>query len=249
MKRILVLLAVLLAGTALPAVPRAQDAPAFSPQQREQVKDVIREFLLEHPEVVLDAINMLQKREQQATQDQQRFTIASSRAQLYAATEDASLGNPKARTVIVEFFDYRCPYCKSIAANLRKLVEEDKDLRIVLKEFPILGPDSIYAAKASLAASDQPRFADFHVALISAPGPLNEAAVGKIAAAFGIDFAKLKTRMEAPEIEAVISRNIALARSLGISGTPAFVIGTTVYSGAMENDLLKRLVRQARAAG
>ena len=88
--------------------------------------------------------------------------------------------------MIVEFFDYRCPYCKSIVANLKKLVDEDKDLRIVLKELPILGPDSTYAAKVSLAARDQPRFVDFHTALISAPGPLNEANVSKIAAAFGI---------------------------------------------------------------
>lgn len=256
MYRPIALLAVFIAGLALPAAALAQQAPAARPQppaftaeQREEMQQIIREYLLEHPEAVLEALTTLQKREQQAQQDKQKFTVASSKSQLFASPEDGTIGNPKARTVIVEFFDYRCPYCKGIAANLRKLVDEDKDLRIVLKELPILGPDSIYAARASLAARDHPKFADFHTAMISAPGPLNEANVGKIAASFGIDFAKLKKQMESPEIQAVIDRNLALARSLGITGTPAFVIGSSVYPGAMENDILKRLIRTARAQG
>ena len=256
MMRLIALLAVFVAGWTLPVAVSAQQAPGFTPQpsaftaqQREEMQQIIREYLLDHPEAVLDALTTMQKREQQVQQDQQKLTVANSKGQLFAAPEDGSLGNPKAKTVIVEFVDYRCPYCKGISANLRKLVEEDKELRIVLKELPILGPDSIYAAKASLAARDHAKFAEFHSAMIAAHGPLNETTVGKIAASFGIDFAKLKKQMDAPETQAVIDRNLALARSLGISGTPAFVIGSSVYPGAMENDILKRLIRTARAQG
>jgi protein-disulfide isomerase len=249
MTRVIALLAVVLAGVTLFIALPAPDAPDLAPRQREQMQEIVREYLREHPEAVVDALLTMQQREQQAQEDRRKLTLATSQVELYAAPEDASLGNPKARTLIVEFYDYRCTYCRGIAANVRKLVEEDKDLRIVLKELPILGPESIYAARASLAASGHARFAEFHSALMAALGPLNDASVSRIAGAVGIDFAALKKRMETPEVQAAIDRNLALARSLGINGTPAFVIGASVYPGALENEIIKRLVSQLRAAG
>ena len=147
---------------------------------------------------------------------------------------------------IVEFFDYRCPYCKQVVGALTQLLNDDRKLRLVFKEFPILGPDSVVAARAALAAHVQGKYHAMHEALMRARGTLDETTVLKIATSVGLDATRLQSDMNKPEIAASLDRNHRLARDLAINGTPAFVIGNHVVPGAVDLETLKKLVAEAR---
>ena len=147
---------------------------------------------------------------------------------------------------IVEFFDYRCPYCRAVAPRLAQLKKEDRGIRYVYKEWPILGPASKVAARAALAAWKQGRYEEFHEALMTYPGQLTEKGVFKTAERVGIDVDRLRQDMEAPEIAQALARTQQLASALGITGTPAFVIGNELVPGAVSLEQLKLFVRRAR---
>jgi protein-disulfide isomerase len=155
-------------------------------------------------------------------------------------------GNPDGDVTLVEFADYNCAYCRRIAPTLVEAEAADPQLRIVYKEIPILGSDSVFAAKAALAARQQGKYVDFHRALMNVRGVAAEGLVFAMATKVGLDVEKLKTDMEAPQIEAAIDRNIALARALGINGTPSFVIGDQIVSGAIDLEAMQRLIARAR---
>jgi protein-disulfide isomerase len=147
---------------------------------------------------------------------------------------------------VVEFFDYRCPYCKQVVPSLSQLLKEDGKIRFVYKELPILGPDSIIASRAAIASRKQNKYIEMHNALMRARGTLDEPSVLKIATETGLDARKLKTDMGAPEVDMIIERNRTLARALNLNGTPAFVIGDTTVPGAVDLPTLKSLVAEAR---
>ncbi len=157
------------------------------------------------------------------------------------------LGNPDGDVTIVEFFDYQCGYCKTMAGPMRDLVKTDGKVRWVLKEFPILGPESMVAARASLAAHRQGKYETFHFTLMGLRGRLSEAAIWQAAAEAGLDIARLRQDMADPAIEALINTNYQLAQALQIEGTPAFAIGGTLVPGAAPKEHLSELVRRARA--
>ncbi len=228
-----------------PTAVVAEDA--LTPAQTEAVQQVIRDYLLENPELVYEALQELQRRQKVAEQERQRLAVVERLPELRDNPEDPSIGNPNAAVTIVEFFDYRCTYCKSIAGNMGRLIDEDSDVRIVFKEFPILGPESVYAARASLAARNHENHFDFHLALMRARGNLTEEVVGAIAGSVGIDFDEIKEEMASPEIDAIIKGNLELAQSLGITSTPSFVIGNRVLSGALNYETMQSLVNSARA--
>src|SRR5262249_9457414 len=155
-------------------------------------------------------------------------------------------GNPQGDVTIVEFFDYRCPYCKQVEPHLEALLKEDPKLRIVYKEFPVLGPESLYAARMALAAQKQGKYTAFHDAMMAAKGQITQETILTVARSAGVDVARAKTDMAAPDIQEIIKRNYALADALDIQGTPAFIVGDTLVPGATDLDNLRRLIAEAR---
>ncbi len=158
-------------------------------------------------------------------------------------------GNPDGDVTVVEFFDYQCPYCKRIFPSIQALLAEDRNLRYVFKEFPILGKESIFAARAALAAQRQGKYLEFHAALMPAKGKLTETRVMRLAESVGLDVDRLRRDMADGTIDAMIRRNLDLADGLGIFSTPVFIIGDTQVPGAVEVDTLKTLIARARQRG
>lgn len=221
-------------------------AAPTTPREREQIEQIIHDYLLKNPEVLLEA---LQAAEAKQTQDQRaaaRTAIAAKRDELLNDPSAPSAGNPKGDVTIVEFFDYRCPYCKKVAPSLEALLKEDPKLRIVYKEFPILGSESTFAAHVAFAAKKQGKYQPFHSAMMAATGQITEEVVLKTAADIGLDIATVKSDLKAPEIDEIIKRNYDLANALGIHGTPSFIIGDTLVPGAVELATLRQMVAAAR---
>jgi protein-disulfide isomerase len=237
----LLALAVLASIAVLPA--QAQQAPAMT---REQVEQIVREYLIANPEIIVEAIEALEARQKKASLADQRNAVSEHQEQLYRDPDAPVLGNPAGDVTVVEFFDYRCPYCKTVAPTLAQLLNEDSGLKLVLKEFPILGPDSVVAARAALAAQAQGKYAALHAALLRHRGAFDETVITRLATDAGLDTTRLKTDMAKPEIDAMIERNKALGRALSLTGTPAFVIGEHVVPGAVDFETLKLLVAEAR---
>jgi len=147
---------------------------------------------------------------------------------------------------IVEFFDYRCPYCKTMTDALFDIVKADGKVKLVMKDLPVLGPDSVLAARAALAARNQKKYEEFHKAMMHLKGPLNEQTILKTAAEAGLSAEKLKKDMEDQQIDKAINDNLQLAHALGVNGTPAFIVGDQLIPGAMPPAALKQLIDQAR---
>jgi protein-disulfide isomerase len=183
-----------------------------------------------------------------AKRDEIKSSNAEQEVELLRDPSSPVGGNPRGDVALVEFSDYNCPYCRRVARLLAEAEASDPMLRLVYKEVPILGPDSLYAAKAALAAHRQGKYVAFHRALMDAKGVASEGLVLAVAARIGLDVARLKGDIEDPSIQAVIDRNLVLARTLGITGTPSFVIGDEIVRGAVDLKTMQTLVRQARAA-
>jgi protein-disulfide isomerase len=240
-------LALLLATAPAAGTLAQSSAPAtLSPDQVQAIEKVIREYLLRNPELLLEAIENLEKRRGDEAQSAAKTVIAERRAELLNDPGSPVVGNANGDVAIVEFFDYRCPYCKQVVPSLAQLLKEDPKLRLVHKELPILGPESVVASRAALAARKQGKYHEMHVALMRTRA-LDEASILKLASDQGLDSARLKADMQSAETDEIIERNRRLARALNISGTPAFVIGDAVVPGAIDLRTLKSLVAEARA--
>ncbi len=246
----LVALALAAGSVLLPLQVSAQET--FSKAQTNELHNIIREYLLENPDILNEMIAKLQAAERDQQSEQAREAIASNAQQLFHNDNDVVVGNPDGNVTMVEFFDYNCGYCKRSVADVLRLTEEDKNLRIVMKEFPILSEGSIIAARAALASKKQDKYWDFHLALMASSGGIDdEAKVMSIAAEAGLDVARLKADMvaDADVIEESINANRALAQSIGINGTPAFVIDGTLVPGAMPYEQLATSVKNVRDNG
>ena len=195
--------------------------------------------------MIYDAIQELQRTQQIAAAAQQKATIAEHRGEIFAGREDPVGGDPAGQVTLVEFFDYNCHFCRDMAAGVRALLKQDPKLRVVFKDIPILGPGSAMAAKAALAAARQAKYTELHFALMQVK-ELNRETVLKTASEVGLDTVRLARDMEDPAIAAAIDRNLALARELGVEGTPAFVVGDTLVPGATEIKALAELIGKQR---
>lgn len=215
---------------------------------RAAVAQIVREVLVSQPDILADAARAWQGRQQRSVDDHVAQVIAARADELFRDPESPVAGNPQGDVTIVEFFDYRCTWCRKAHPDLARLLAEDPQLRLVAKELPILGPESIHAARAALAARAQGRWIALWNALMTAPGPLDQDRVLSIAASAGLDVAALVAEIDrhGPAIDAVIARNMALAKALGIHGTPGFVIGGRVLRGAAGYDALKQAVADER---
>ena len=233
-------------AAAMMALAMTSAAAAQDPTDRTAVEDIVRDYLLANPEIIVEAMAILRERERVAEQTRIRSSITENYDSLARSPDDPVEGDPDGDVVIVEFFDYRCPYCKRVLEPLMKAVEEDGNIRLVFKEYPILGPESVLAARAALASQKQDKYGKFHVALMNVDGPLNEANILRIAESVGLDTDQLKSDMADPGIQRQIAANYSLANALGIKGTPAFVIGRELVPGAITMREMKRYIAQAR---
>jgi protein-disulfide isomerase len=238
-------LVVLGLGQALPAPPAGADA--LDPAARRAIEEIVRDYIKAHPEAIEASLQQLEERRQEETKRRGREAVAAHQADLLHDPESPVHGNPTGDVTLVEFFDYRCRYCRAVAGFVTQLIKEDPQLRLVYKDFPILGEASVMASKAALASRVQGKYAAFHEALMAVQGELTEATVMATAASVGLDTTKLQADMEAPAIMAVIERNRALGEMLGLTGTPAFVVGGELAPGAMDLAAMKELVSRARA--
>lgn len=220
---------------------------ALSDGQRSDVRNVIREYLIENPGVIVEALEVLQARQEAIEQTRSRQALATHRDALIAAEDDPVLGPDTASVTIVEFFDYQCPYCKRMTGALMGLAAEDDDLRIVFKEFPILGEASVLASRAALAAAKQGKYAEFHVALMNNRGRPSQESIARIAKTLDLDIDRLREDMKSPEIDQVVQANYRLAQAIGVTGTPAFVVGDELIPGAVDIARLRELVEKERA--
>lgn len=228
--------------------PKPKAAPVRIAQgaDRKRIEKIVREYLIRNPEVLVEAMQALEAKREAEREAAAQSSIRKNRRRIYADSEDPVGGNPEGDVTIVEFFDYRCGFCKRAAPAVEEALAKDKGIRVVYKEFPILGPNSVLAARAALASRAQGRYLAFHRALMAARISYDEKSVMKLAASLGLDTARLKQDMQSPQIQALIERNRALARSLGIRGTPAFIVGERLFPGALTPRQLARMIEQAR---
>ena len=230
----------------LSGASRAEGAAAG---EKARIEAIVKEYLLANPEVIVDALGEFEKRQKADEQRQASAAIVENRAALISAKGGGVAGNPKGDVTLVEFFDYRCGYCRQVKPVVAELLKAEPGLRLVYKEFPILGPDSLFAARAALAARNQgaDKYVPFHAALMGTRGTLDDAAVRAAARSVGLDADKLMRDAADPAIEQELKDNHALAAKLGINGTPSFVVGNALLPGVGDLQELRRLVADARA--
>jgi len=223
--------------------------PAVSPSDpafQQAVEQVVEQYLRTHPEVIEQSLRILQATRQAEKQERTRQMIATKQAELLNDPGSPVSGNVDGDVTVVEFFDYRCGYCKRAAGAVTQLQQDDPNVRVVYKDFPILGKASEVASRAALASKIQGKHMAFHEALLASKEELTQDGIFNIASGVGLDIEQLSKDMQTPAIEAIIERNRALARELGINGTPGFIIGTKLSPGALDLKELKKLVGQVR---
>jgi protein-disulfide isomerase len=230
-----------------PVLSHAESPPTPSdPDFQQAVEQVVEQYLRTHPEVIEQSLRILQAKREAEERERTRQVIATKQAELLNDPDSPVSGNLEGDVTVVEFFDYRCGYCKHVAGTVTQLQQDDPNVRVVYKDYPILGEASELASRAALASKVQGKHLAFHEALLAFKEELNQDSILNIALEVGLDTAQLSKDMEAPRIHAMIERNRALARELGINGTPGFIIGTELAPGALELKDLKNLIKQAR---
>jgi len=221
-------------------------AQAFDDAQRKEVESIVSSYLHEHPEVILEAIQALQAKKEQQEEEKSKQALIENKDKLFNDPNSPVGGNPNGDVTMVEFFDYNCGYCKAAQKSVTQLVKEDGKLRFVYKEFPILAASSVTAAKAAVAAKAQGKYIELHNAFMEHRGVLNDDTIMKLAKGVGLDIARLKADMEKPKTIDSIAADKALAQDLGISGTPAFVVGDKLVPGAVPKEQLAGLIAEQR---
>jgi protein-disulfide isomerase len=232
------ILAMLAGAGGAVAVVNSQSDPV-NVSDRAAVEKVVREYILSHPEILPEAMQNLQARELKKVVDANRKLIETPFAGAWEGAADGDV-------TLVQFFDYACGYCRASRPDLERLLAEDKKLRVVYRELPILGPDSEAAARASLAVAQQGHYAVFHDAIYAGGRPSAQAIAGAVAKA-GADTGKVKAAARSGEVENEIAHNMELQRALQLTGTPGWVIGDQVLNGAVGYDELKKAIAAARA--
>ncbi len=225
-------------------------AQPLSASEKQAIEGIVKDYLLNNPEIIIEAIQSLRQREERDKAKRAKANLVKFRNELLNDPDTPVGANPKGDVTIVEFFDYRCGFCKRVFPDILKVINEDKNIRYVFKEFPILGPESVAASKTALAAwiVDKSKYEAFHRAMMGSKGGLPESRVMKMAAKAGYDAKALKKAMKDSRINKMLEKNFALAKALDINGTPGFIIGNEVIRGAIDLKTIKRLVTQARGS-
>lgn len=233
-----------LAQDKAPAAPQAAPAGAptstFSADQKAEIQRIIKDYLIANPEVFLEVQQALESKMEQAQAEKLKLALAAHADALYRDPEAPVAGDPKGDVTIVEFFDYNCGYCKRGFQDLARFMKEDPKVRVVLRELPILSKGSEEASRVALAARMQGKYWEFHAAMLAQKGQADMASALKVAEKAGLDMGKLKTDLAAPGIDAQIKKVRELAQTLGINGTPHFLVGDRSIPGAPQ-DLFEQL--------
>jgi protein-disulfide isomerase len=236
---------ILLASTALFLLPFAIAADELS---EERVKELVLEAIRENPEIVLEAVAIIEQRQEAGQAAATARVLSTERTMLEQDPNAPVIGNPDGDVTIVEFFDYNCPYCRQVKPHMEALLAADTNVRVVYREWPILGEGSVFAARAALASRSQDKYEEFHWAMMGLKERATEASVLRVAQEIGLDIAQLRQDMNGSEIDEHIETSMRLSRAIGFSGTPSFVIGDNLAPGLIQADEMIRLVDQARAA-
>jgi protein-disulfide isomerase len=227
-------------------VPAAADS--FTPDQKKELEGIIRSYLLEHPEVLRDVANALDAQDKKAADDSRNKILSSKAEEIFHDPVDAVVGDPKGDVTVVEFMDYNCSWCRKSIKEMQALLKADPHVRVVLKEFPIFGEGSEYAAKAALASVKQGKYWEFHQALFATPKVTIES-TDQVAKEVGLDVAKMKTDMAAPTIVAKVQKNAQLAQDLALTGTPGFVVDGRIFPGYIPLAEIQAALAEVRANG
>ena len=227
-----------------PILPAWAESPLTA--EEPALDRAIEQYIRSHPEVIEQALQSLEVTRQEEERLRVVQAVATHQEELLRDPASPVSGNLNGDVTVIEFFDYRCGYCKRVASAVTQLQQDDPGVWVVYKDFPILGEASVFGARAALAAREQGRHQAFHEAMLASDNELTQEEVFAIAQRVGLDVKKLDVDLQAPERQAEIDRNRALAKLLGISGTPGFVIGGEVYPGALDLTRLKALVAKAR---
>ena len=239
-----------LLAVALCGAPIAVSAESFSDAQRGDIETIVRNYLIAHPEVLEEAMNELSKRQAASEQKKHEASIAQNADTIFNSPRGVVLGNKDGDVTFVEFFDYNCGYCKRAMADMLDLMKADPKLKVVLKEFPVLSQGSVEAAQVAVAVRMQDstgkKYLDFHQKLLGGRGAADKAHALAAAKEAGLDMAKLEKDLGSPEVKATLEENLKLAESLGMNGTPSYVIGKQIVIGAVGVDSLKEKISNAR---
>lgn len=240
----------LFAATALSIVSMAGGAQAFDDGQKEEIGKIVREYLLAHPEIMVEVQQALEKKQAEERAAQAKAAVKENSDAIFNASTDIALGNPEGKTTIVEFFDYNCGYCKRAVSDMDAIIESNPDVRFVLKEFPILGQDSVDAHKVSYALKliAPEKYGDFHRALMTGEHA-DEARAIEVAKSLGVTEEALRAKMaEAPHDDSV-REAYRLASKLGITGTPSYILGDEAVFGAVGETELSQKIASVRQCG
>lgn len=242
-------LAAAIAAVALVVLPAAAETPAKPAQtitEKGKIEQIIRDYLRDNPQVIIEAIETWRAQQRKAQENKAKLALTVERPQIYESPGSPVAGNLKGDVTVVEFFDYQCGYCKRVMPGFIKTVEQDGNVRVVFKEFPILGPASRAAAEAALASRGQGKYFEYHRALMALKTAVNEKSIMAVAKSVGLDVARLKKDMQSSAVQDEINKNLELATRLGIRGTPAFIIGERLVPGAIDVNTMKSLIARAR---
>jgi protein-disulfide isomerase len=244
--------AMALLGTLAMAPAAMAQGGVFTDQQKQAIGEIVKDYLLKNPEVLTEVIAELEKRQAEAQQVAQAGAVKETKQSLLNAPHSYVVGNPSGDVTLVEFFDYNCGYCKKALTDVQALMKSDPKLRVVLKDFPVLGPDSVEASRVALAVKNQlqgQKLLDYHVKVMDTRGRVNGERAMTVAKELGVDMGRLQKDVESAEIRNALQENMALGDKLNLSGTPAFVVGETVIPGAVGLEPLKQLVDNVRRCG
>lgn len=221
---------------------------AVSAQELDEarIKELALEAILEKPQIIMEAVALLEQRNADAQAATVSQVLRNRRADLEQDPNAPVLGNPDGDVTVIEFFDYNCPYCRRVKPEVKAMIEADPNIRLVYREWPILGEGSVFASKAALAAREQGKYEEFHWAMMGLKGRAEEASVLKVAKEIGLDIEQLRRDMESPKVAEHIAKSMELTKALGFSGTPSFVIGDQLVPGFVEQAQLEDFVAEAR---
>jgi protein-disulfide isomerase len=240
------------AEPAKPAEPaKAPEATKFSADQKKEIEQIVKSYLVTNPEIFVEVQSALEEKQEKEQAEKLKAAISQNAGEIYRDHGASVGGNADGDITVVEFFDYNCGYCKRGLHDVVKLVETDPKVRVVFKELPILSKGSEEASRVAVAAQRQGKYWELHKAMLSAKGQMNEAAALQIAEKLGLDMAKLKADMASPEVKAEVEKSEALAKKMGVNGTPHFLIGDRAIAGAPEDlyDQLEHNVTDLRKQG
>ncbi|GEP10227.1 DsbA family protein [Methylobacterium gnaphalii] len=244
-------LAAALAFSAVSSVS-AEDAPVFNDAQRKAIEAIVKDYLVKNPEVLQEAVAEGERRAQETQKLAQAAALKEASSALIDSPHSVVTGNLQGDVTLVEFFDYNCGYCRKALSDVQTLMKTDPKLKVVLKDFPVLGNESVEASKIALAAKQQlkpEKMFDFHVKLLESKGRVNGERALAVAKEFGLDIERLKKDAAGPEVKAALTENMGLGDKLSLSGTPAFIIGDEILPGAVGVDPMKKTIADVRQCG